>query len=129
MNYPPCIVRTPLYGEECCLHHKAGRFKQPVTPEICNACPYKSETELQGPDVLTKLANLTKAAGQAILKPSFASEEEQARRQAICGQCKFQVSKNTCTECGCNLKYKTKLQTWKCDLGFWDEGAPDPPKD
>lgn len=127
MKFPPCIARTTLTTGECCLHHKAGRFKEPVTPDICNACPHKGGVELSGPSPLQKLINVSKAAGQAAMNPTFASEEEQCRRREICNRCKFQVSKNTCSECGCNLKYKTKLETWQCDLGFWKEGAPDPP--
>jgi len=127
MSYPPCIARVTLSKGECCLHHRAGRFKEVVTPEICKACPHKGGTSLKGPSPLKKLVNVSKAAAKAALDPTFASEEEQARRLDICGRCKFQVTRNTCTECGCNLKYKIKLETWTCDLGFWAKGADPPP--
>jgi len=127
MNYPPCIARVKLSNGESCLHHSSGRFKEVVTPIICQNCPYKGGTELRGPSTLKKLSNAAKAAAQAAANPVFASEDEQARRLGICGLCKFQSTANSCTACGCNLRYKVKLETWKCDLGFWDAGADPPP--
>jgi hypothetical protein len=120
MEYPDCLVRVVLKGEECCLHHRTDLFKKPVTPEICNSCEHQFDVDMSQPSPLQKMANVAKAGAQAVRNPKFASEEEQARRRAICADCDHLVNTNTCTVCGCNLKYKTKLEVWKCDIGKWD---------
>jgi len=48
-----------------------------------------------------------------------ASEEEIARRTALCNDCRH-MSGNRCALCGCFLKWKRTVEVWHC--------PDDPPK-
>jgi len=41
-------------------------------------------------------------------------------RLAICYSCEFFDEENIrCKKCGCNMKYKTKMDTAKCPIDKW----------
>ena len=48
-----------------------------------------------------------------------APEEVVTERLSICGNCPS-LKLGICTECGCNMKWKTKLSMAKCPLDKWD---------
>jgi len=65
--------------------------------------------------------NIVFAGAQAI-RSGFTrvSDEEQARRLAICVDCEFfRKSDKRCAKCGCALKWKTRLQGWHCPIEKW----------
>jgi hypothetical protein len=65
--------------------------------------------------------NAFSAAGQAV-RSGFArvSDEEKARRLAICNDCEFfRHSDQRCSKCGCALKWKSRLEAWHCPIEKW----------
>lgn len=54
----------------------------------------------------------------ALKDPSRVTDEERARRLAICGACDF-LENGRCSLCRCPVSFKARLETWHCDLGKW----------
>jgi hypothetical protein len=82
------------------------------------------------PSKLAMARNAGKAVGQVIIHGAKkVSDEEQARRLAICKVCEFyrpltsvhfgDVSRCAHPKCGCFLKLKTRLEGWHCPISKW----------
>lgn len=73
------------------------------------------------PPKKTMLTNAMKSALEAAKKPIHrVSEEERDRRLSVCRDCLFFVSKTTqCSQCGCFLNFKTRLEAWHCPIEKW----------
>jgi hypothetical protein len=82
---------------------------------------YKIEN--QTPRVMELARNAANAIGSAIKNPTRVSDEEKARRLAICAGCEFLIKKegksDRCAKCGCFLKWKTALESWHCPIKKW----------
>lgn len=82
----------------------------------------------RGPSLLQKAKNFTTSAAKHIAAGMpMASEEEIARRFAICQACEF-LKDGACTKCGCPVvrqkKFLSKL-SWadqSCPIGKWGNG-------
>lgn len=79
------------------------------------------QREKQLPSKAAMARNAFKAAGQAIASGfKKVSEEEQARRLAICEGCEFfRQSDKRCSKCGCAMKWKSRLAGWHCPIEKW----------
>lgn len=77
------------------------------------------------PDAKTMAVNLfqstksvlehLKSTGQLIV-----SEEKAEERMSICKTCNYFVAEySRCSNCGCSMFVKTKLQAMKCPIGKW----------
>ena len=52
----------------------------------------------------------------------LAPKELAKKRLKVCSQCpRLFKPTYTCKECGCFMKFKTKILNVKCPLGKWDE--------
>lgn len=83
--------------------------------------PAQSEPEKELPGARTMAGNAIKAAGD-LIKNGFkmASAEEQAERLEICKGCEHYIKhQNRCSECGCFLKWKARMEAWNCPVGRW----------
>ena len=73
------------------------------------------------PDLLTQAANAVQAAvAHAAAGFPRASEEEVARRKALCLACEhYRPSDDRCSRCGCHLSVKMAWEEQKCPVGKW----------
>jgi hypothetical protein len=73
------------------------------------------------PPIAHQAANLGRALWDwAVAGFAIASEEEQARRLAICGDCPLRNAEDRrCWRCGCYTDAKVKLRTEHCPEGKW----------
>lgn len=52
----------------------------------------------------------------------LADDEEQKIRYKICEECEFFNSiSSRCKKCGCFMKIKTRLDSSKCAMGYWED--------
>jgi hypothetical protein len=73
---------------------------------------------IEYPSVATQVGNALGAAARFVASGgAVVSEEEQARRLAICGQCEhFDAEAGRCKVCGCIARWKARLATEHCPL-------------
>ncbi len=73
------------------------------------------------PSKLAMARNAVASVGAAIKNPKRVSDEEKARRLAICEGCEFLIrgKSDRCAKCGCFLKWKTALESWHCPIKKW----------
>ena len=74
------------------------------------------------PPVTTQLANALGAAVKFIASGgAIVSDEEQARRHAICkAPCQhYDAAKDGCFLCGCTTSYKARIASQSCPIGLW----------
>lgn len=112
-------------GSDVQKRHAAFRLAQPDaveladrTPEVRSLPAYPAWTAMAG-NLASAVGGVVSAAvhGEAIV----ASEEEQARRLAICHACEsYDPVGGRCRDCGCYLSWKTRIASQHCPL--------DPPK-
>jgi len=77
---------------------------------------------MDGPGLVEKLHNFAHAAAgelhAAVTGTPPVSEEEAARRMAICQGCQWLIE-GTCRKCGCPAKKKTAWRNERCPVGKW----------
>lgn len=75
------------------------------------------------PSIPTMANNAVVAAGRIILHGiKKVSDEEKARRLAICQKCEFLIRRSgsdRCAKCGCFLNFKSRLEAWHCPIKKW----------
>lgn len=79
------------------------------------------------PPTIMTIAKSAAGALGAVLKHGIeqVSDEEQARRLGICGECPHLIQgrskkeEGRCGKCGCHLNWKTRLEAWHCPVGKW----------
>lgn len=89
---------------------------------------YPRAPKVNAPSLLEKAKNFTRSAAKHVAAGMpMASDEEIARRFAICQTCEF-LKDNACTKCGCPVvrerKFISKL-SWaneSCPIGKWGNG-------
>lgn len=126
-------------GDECGMTQEGdckGVFLGVGEPCRGAFCKERFGVAAGGPRLLEKVANFAvAAAGHIAAGVPMASDDEIARRYAICAQCEFLVN-DSCAKCGCGVSrirgYVSKL-SWadqECPVGKWGkqkhpkEGAP-----
>lgn len=83
------------------------------------------QVPISGPSLLSKASNAVQAlgrAGRALAagEKLKVDDEEHERRMEICRTCvNFNEDSQTCRKCGCNLPWKTRLQTEHCPIQLW----------
>ena len=100
------------------LTQARGISPSPIRPDTE---PKQGKPDKELPGARTMAGNAIKAAGELIrngFKP--ASEEEQSRRLKICKECEHYLKdQNRCSQCGCFLKWKSRMRAWSCPVGRW----------
>jgi hypothetical protein len=123
-----------LRRQECerraCPHLATNLFDDPYASCPAGHWPPIRKTESSEPALPSKLT-MTRNAGAAVVQAvrsrgKKVSDEEFERRTAICkggggiARCdSYRPSDNRCSECGCRLKYKPRLEAWHCPLEKW----------
>jgi len=111
---PPKIVPPSLNG-------KAGRAVATAPRKPCNTCGGKKRGIIAR--AVNRAANLKSAAINFLADGMHvATEEQQAKRSAICVSCHLN-NNGWCADtkggCGCNLAMKIKPRSSSCPLGKW----------
>ena len=138
-----CIFRTPslaaafslkdLEEQAAELRKMHGRVVDGIPPygvhlrqfPVAVPLPLPSAPPIDDPSLLTKAANLGKAAlrvGTAIVcgEKVTVSDEEHDRRMDICRDCEFfNHERESCRHCGCNSIFKNRLATEHCPISRW----------
>ncbi len=119
------LLRWLISGNEVERRHAEWRLAQPDAVELADRTPEVRSLPAY-PSWAAMAANLASAVGGAVSaavhgEPVVASEEEQARRLAICHACdSYEPVGDRCRDCGCYLAWKTRIASQHCPL--------DPPK-
>ncbi len=77
---------------------------------------------MEYPSLFQQTTNLGHAVGSVVTsavrgEPITVSQEEQARRLAICHACEFwDAAQSRCSKCGCFGQWKTWLASQRCPL-------------
>lgn len=108
------------YDEDCAQCNECGHRVCGVVFPVRRLCD-----STNAPSLLTKAANFAKAAVKHVAAGApMASEDEIARRHAICASCEF-FTGTACAKCGCAVvrekQYLSKL-SWadqSCPVGKW----------
>jgi hypothetical protein len=108
------------YGEKTCLELSDGSQIEDVE-QIINFLEDKL------PPLTKQISNVSRAISKVVKQirkdqPIQAPNELVENRRAICSKCPFKKTKlfaDICTQCGCNIKLKTKLITEYCPLEKW----------
>lgn len=95
------------------VHDQVNNPSPALPPAPVKASAYPSLTQ--------QAWNAGKAVA-AVATSGFAvvSQEEQARRLAICHECEFYDPQQIrCRKCACRLNLKTRLEAWHCPIDKW----------
>lgn len=78
----------------------------------------------QLPDMMTLAKNAATAAMQEVKAVAKGlpevPEEEVARRLELCRRCELFIhQQKRCSQCGCYMKFKSRLRSQHCPVGKW----------
>lgn len=104
------------YNEVLSLSIKINNNEYELSDENFSFLAQKYRT----PSLFEITKNLIQATNQAISDPTLRSQEEIEKITKICISCPFLVEDGfRCGVCGCFLKWKARLRSWKCPKGKW----------
>ncbi len=111
---------------EAQLNKLIAKFKLPIVDiNTVNA----GDVEVVEPTIIKKAASVTSALAKEalsiitkkkkdrIVTQQRATEKLNFCKTNVCG--KYNSSKETCSSCGCYVKFKTRLKSASCPHGYW----------
>jgi len=118
---------------QCTLAEAAGLFGERPSHGVCKlACSYRVPTkdpvdEPSKPGVARQIANATKAAARVTRnavtgRQVLVSGPVRTQRLQVCTKCpsgKFRTSDQTCADCGCPVRRKSRYASETCPFGHW----------